>query len=125
MAQFIELLTQNKIVKIVLIIILFIFVMYLVGYFIVMKGEPFDVAKQFIYDHKLISAELGPIKNIKLSMLSSIRISGTYGTARFKLFVDGEKSKGIVYADLEKQAGIWVVVHANMIRADNSKINLK
>ena len=55
---------------------------------------------------------------------SSYEESGTSGNAQYKIDVDGERGPGVVYVDLEKRAGVWIVIRANLIMRDNSKIAL-
>jgi hypothetical protein len=126
MSELINFLKRSKIVKYTIIILLLICALYFGIFFLVMKGEPFDAAKQYIYGNKLIGDEMGTIKTVNLSMFSSsIQYSGASGNAQYKIYVDGEKNKGVVYIDMEKQAGVWVIVRANLIHADNSKVVLE
>jgi hypothetical protein len=126
MSELMDFLKRHKVVKRMIIALIFVCLLYFGIFFFVMKGEPFDAAKQYIYGNQLISADLGSIKTISLSMLSSsIHYSGASGNAQFKIYVDGEKKNGVVYVDMEKQAGVWAVVRANLIGPDNSRVPLE
>jgi len=100
-------------------------VLFFVIFFFFMKGEPFDISKKYINSNPQIIDKLGSIKNISLSMMSSsYKSSGAYGNAKYKIYVDGDKSNGVVYVDMEKQAGVWVVIRAHLLLPDNSKVVL-
>ncbi len=92
---------------------------------IIMRGAPFEASKQFIYKNKIINSQLGSIKDISLSIFGSLEESGAYGIASYKLAVNGEKENGVVYLEMEKQSGEWIVVRANLILPNNPKITLK
>jgi hypothetical protein len=90
-----------------------------------MKGKPFEESRKYINTNSQINEKLGSLTNISLSMWSSsYEESGASGNAQYKIDVDGEKGPGVVYVDLEKRAGVWTVIRANLFLPDNSKVAL-
>lgn len=118
-------LPANKIFRGILIALLLFLLLFFGIFFFLMKGEPFEESKKYINSNPQINEKLGSIKNLSLSMTSSsYESSGASGNAQYKIYVDGDKGNGVVYADMEKQAGVWVVIRANLFLSDNSKIAL-
>jgi len=89
------------------------------------RGAPLETSKQYIYQNKTINERLGSIKDISLSMSSSFQVSGSHGTAQYELSIEGERENGVIYLDMEKQAGDWAVVRAKLHLSDKSQITLK
>jgi hypothetical protein len=118
-------LTSNIIFRGFVIGLTLFLVLFFAIFFFLMKGEPFQESIKFINSDSQINERIGSVKNISLSMWSSsYKESGTSGNAQYKINVYGEKGLGVVYVDMEKRAGVWTVIRANLLLPDKSRVIL-
>jgi len=113
----------SKVQKIGLFLLVLIVCMVL---FEVISREPYDVAMKYLSENRILNERIGKLENIRRSIFgTTVRFTGPTGTANLKLLVTGEKGEGEVYVDLEKKAGVWSVIRANlMTRNENIILNV-
>jgi hypothetical protein len=99
-------------------------IFYLLVFQFVVKGEPYDFAKQWIRESKTVGATLGRVNDTTLSLKSYLSFSGPAGEARYKINVLAEKGAGTVYLYMKKNAGVWEVTKANLILSDGTIVPL-
>lgn len=91
-----------------------------------MKSEPYDFVVKFIRNNSYLYNNIGKLKRIQLTFFGYlIRYEGPHGYAEYKISVEGEKAKGKVYVNIEKIAGIWEIIKANLILNNGQTILLK
>lgn len=107
-------------------IALVLIICFLAGLYILgIRSEPYKHALEFIEDHELITETLGPLRSRRLALFGyTVRERGVHGHAEYKVLVKGEKAKGAVYLEMEKSAGIWKVVAANLVPDKGNPIPL-
>lgn len=97
--------------------------LYAVVFYFVVAGQPYATARSFIESNPIVAKELGQVSDVGLSWLSSASISGNSGSGELRCPVEGTTRKGIVYLDLERRAGAWNVIRANL-RVDGRTVPL-
>lgn len=105
---------------------LVLLICFFVGLYILgVNGEAYKYSLKFINDNEIISRNIGPIQSQRLAFLGySVRHIGPHGHAEYKILVKGTKSRGVVYLELEKSAGLWKVVKGNLIRENGEIISI-
>lgn len=94
-------------------------------YMLAVRSEAYRFALEFIDNNKLISQNIGPLKNQRLALFGySVRQKGSQGHAEYKILVKGEKGEGIVYLELKKSVGIWKVIQGNLVPDNGNALAL-
>lgn len=100
---------------IVVVVLLFLFVSPIIGYFMAKASEPFQYSTKVIKNSVPVKEELGDVKVIKLAPFGySVRFSGPKGWAEFETEVIGTKGSGTLNIKLEKNLGTWEIVAAKL-----------
>jgi len=116
---------KNKVLTIFAVTIILIACFFGGLYYLGTRGEAYKFAIKFISDNPKVTNSIGPLKDSRLAFFGySVRYSGPSGHAEYKIFVTGEKSRGTVYLNLEKSAGIWEVKKGNLLLENGASIPL-
>jgi hypothetical protein len=94
-------------------------------HWVVIGGEPYRVAKEFLSSNPAVAVELGVIENVGLSWISSISFTGPSGEANLKCPIVGSRGSGVAYLDLIRETGVWRVNKANLIVAGDRAVPLR
>lgn len=114
---------KNKVLSIIFITIILIVCFFGGMYILATQGEAYKFALRFINDNTTVMSSIGSIKSSRLAFLGyAVSYSGPSGYAEYKILVTGENGKGAVYLNLEKSAGVWEVIKANLVLEDGVAI---
>lgn len=117
---------KKKLLVIVAITVITIFCFFIGLYVLGINGEAYKYSRKFIEENSIIQNNVGVIRSQRLSFFGfSVRQRGTRGHAEYKILVDGNKSRGVVYLELEKSAGLWKVTKGNLISKKGEAIPVK
>lgn len=98
---------------------------YLIVYFLGTISEPFKVTKKYVYENLIIESQIGKVISLRLGFLGySVKYKGPHGKAEFEIIVKGEKGKGIVFTELERELGEWRVKSAKFKSENGEVINI-
>ncbi len=115
----------KKIVYSVIGIIIISFFLYLISYLLILRSEPYKIARQFIMYNPSVNSNIGHVNNIRLNYFGySLKYTGPYGNAKFSFYVVGEKGQKQVYITLKKETGNWEVEKAYLVMWKETSINL-
>lgn len=110
----------------ILIIALILVVCFFVGLYILgSNNEAYKFAVKFIDRNSSIIDNIGPLKSHRLSLFGySVKYNGPHGYAEYNIMVTGERGKGEVYLNLEKDAGEWKLIKGNLVLSNKMIIPL-
>lgn len=115
----------KKLPKIILITSLLVVIVFFLAFQFIVKGEPYLFASEYIKSNKIVSERLGVIKDMSVSLFSSLSYRGTKkGYANYKIFVKGVDGNGMIYINMEKNAGKWQIRRASLVLPDRTQINI-
>lgn len=98
---------------------------YFLVFQFVVKGEPYQFAVEYIKTNKVVVEKIGEVKDTSLSFFSSLSYRGLRGKASYKIFVYGVKGEGKIYIDMERMAGRWRIIEANLILKEGTMVNIR
>ena len=104
-----------------------VFVIFVICYFwgySLLNGDAYEICKNYINSNTEIEKTIGKPQNISFTFNSSIRKVGSSGKATYEIKVSGDKDKAKIYIDLERRAGVWYIVEANMFTSKNERTAL-
>ena len=118
---------SKKIKYIIYILAILVVVTPVIGHYLAKTSEPYLFSTKFIKDNDVVAQEIGDIQSHNLSFFGySVKQTGPNGKASFKISIIGITGlSGDIYLDLVKEAGVWQVTKANLIKIDGNKINIK
>lgn len=117
---------KDKYVKIILTTIFLLTLLFMGIYLWAINDVPYKRSLEFIKKNKQVIEAIGEIENLYLSFFGKYYVTsnGTAGYAEYKIKVNGDKSKGIVYIVLRQNEGKWKVVQCKLVYADDKVVNL-
>ncbi len=100
--------------------------MFLLVPALLVKSEPFRVARQYLLDDSNIRKEFGAISSMQPERWLSvhIRYSGLEGYAAFAIGVTGREGKGTVFFRMRKHLGAWTVTSAELREPSGREVTL-
>lgn len=102
------------------IIALIVFAPLMLGllYFSARNAEPYEVAEYFLRSDQRIASVVGPVAQINFKFWEGFHFTG--GDASFTFEVTGSKGASVVVLHLQRSAGAWRVIAADVRPAGGS-----
>ena len=118
---------SKKTKYIIYILAILILVTPIAGHYLAKSSEPYLFATKFIKANDVVAKEIGDIQSQNLSFFGySVNYTGPNGKASFQISIIGITGlSGDIYLDLIKEAGVWQVTKANLLKIDGNTINIK
>ncbi len=112
--------------KFFLILLVLIPLVYFLGYFIATAVGPYNQAKEFVYQNRILREKIGTITELKLAPFGySVKMTGSHGLANYELRLKATNTNGKVFIGFEKDTGVWKITKAKLQVNNNSEeINL-
>lgn len=97
-----------------------VFVPLMLGllYFFTRNTEPYETAEHFLRSDGRIASAVGPVAQVNFKFWQGFHFTG--GEASFTFEVTGSKGASLVELQLQRSAGTWRVIAADVRAADGS-----
>lgn len=93
---------------------------------LMVRSEPYRIAKSYIRLDPVIQDELGQIRGVAMELTGNgVSWAGPEGSARFAFEVEGARSAGVVVVTMKKHLGMWNISTADLRERSGRIISLK
>lgn len=99
-------------------LVVFVPLMLGVLYFFTRTTEPYEAAEHFLRSDARIASAVGPVTQVNFKIWEGFHFTG--GEANFTFEVAGSKGESVVALQLQRSAGTWRVIAADVRAADGS-----